>query len=229
MKSTRAAFPALAMALSFAIGLAPSASANPIQATYTTLGLVGEAALDGTPSVPGTGATGITGMPVISFQGINNGTLTSGQTFDLGQFMVSSLPAGTSTTYTNVPYEIAFYENTLNGTNPSPNETPIVMHGFLNGTIIGGSTPQFSSTIDPVLFSSANGPSFPTTTALFRTGGLLNGIDVTASGSNGQMIQGILNTEQAVPEPGTLAIFAVAAAYAARRWAGARKAGAPID
>ena len=182
-----------------------------------------------TPVESGPGHRPSAALRAVIFQGVNNGTLTGGQPFNLGQFVVIPPPTGTTTTYTNVPFEIAFNENTLNGAAPSPNGTPVVLHGFLSGTIGPGSSTRFNAYINPVMFPTFVDPPFPTSIDPFQTGGLINGIDVPGTGDNGQMIQAILYSEQSVPEPGTLAIFAMAAAYAARRWAGGRRKGDVTD
>jgi hypothetical protein len=64
---------AILTSLTLALCLAPTVQADPIQAIYDTSGSIGTA--------------GISGTPVVSFQGVRDGTLTTGQPFSLGQFM----------------------------------------------------------------------------------------------------------------------------------------------
>ncbi len=91
MTRMTAAFPVLVAVNALALAFAPAAQADPIQATYTTTGSIG--------------TTGITGTPDVSFQGVSDGTLTTGQPFSLGQFVVTTPPDGGTTTY-ETPFQI---------------------------------------------------------------------------------------------------------------------------
>ncbi len=184
--------------------------ADPIQVTYSTVGVLGDASLDGTPVLEWPsylGPSGIDGTPVISFQGVSDATLTTGQPFDLGQFTVDSMPAGSTTAYNHVPFQIAFTEHAVDGAVVPSNETPIILDGFLNGTLVAGSPPQFVLNFNTYAFAPEDAPPFLTTTTPFRTGNLMNYLWVDG-GIDGQMLQGVLNTEHAAAEPGSLAIFA---------------------
>src|SRR3954470_16358952 len=80
-----------------------SAQASPIQTTitYNTIGSVD--------------SFGVTGTPVVSFQGTPNGTMATGSAFSLGHFQISAPPAGTTSTYLNIPYQILFKVESLGG------------------------------------------------------------------------------------------------------------------
>jgi hypothetical protein len=212
----------LIVAITLLLGPALPVQADPIQATYSTTGVVGLAGLDGSPVVYGggpVGSAGIDGTPVISFQGVSNGTLTSGQLFDVGQFVVGSMPAGTSTTYSNTPFQIAFTEQSVNGLAPSPNQTPVVIAGWLNGTVTAGSPLGLSVNYEPVQFpdNPFNGLPLPWIFP-FQTGNLLNDFAIANPGNGGQVIQAALYTEQSVPEPTTLVFFACIFGLFVCRW-----------
>jgi hypothetical protein len=109
MKATFPVFVAL-------ISLAPAAEADPIQATYNTTGTIG--------------TTGISGTPDVSFQGVSDGTLTTGQPFSLGQFVVTPPPDGGTTTYAT-PFQITFNVTSSSGDPALPNATPITFGGSI--------------------------------------------------------------------------------------------------
>ena len=112
---------ALVVAAGLTFVAAVGAGADPI-VTNETFGTTGTVGTDG-----------VAGTPVVSFQGIDDGTLTTGTPFDLGRLVISALPQGASTTYTNTPFEIAFQTHTADGGVTSPNETPIAFSGWLKG------------------------------------------------------------------------------------------------
>jgi hypothetical protein len=193
--------------------------ADPIQVTYTTEGVVGETSLYGSPVVywpiasagsrSTTTSDGINGAPVMSFVDINNGELTAGQSFSLGQFAVTPMAAGTSTTYTNTPFQIAFTERTINGVLPSPNATPVVLHGWLSGSVNASGSSNIRLSIDTFETTPESGPPFPTTAPPFRVGDTENYLYVLSVGGADSPIQAELNLAQSAPEPGTLVIFGV--------------------
>lgn len=113
--------------------------------------------------------TGVTGSPVISFDSVQNNTFSSPSAFSLGQFVVANLPDGQSTTYTNTPFSITFLANTVDGATPSPNQTPIVVTGELNGTITGANQSDVEATFDPIKNST------------FLTGSLTNTMSIPNS------------------------------------------------
>src|SRR3954470_21280190 len=141
-----------------------SAQASPIQTTvmFNTIGSVD--------------SFGVTGTPVVSFQGVSSGTMTTGSLFSLGQFHLSAPPAGTTSTYLNIPFQILYKVESLGGSAPSPNETPVVLTGFLEGRV--SSTDGVTSSSDlKVFFNSPvytpeNYPPYPTSILPFQTGGL---------------------------------------------------------
>lgn len=152
-------------------------------------------------------STGVTGPGVISFVPISSNSFNSPSGFSLGEFQVAALPAGQSTTYTDTPFHITFLVNTVNGSTPDPNETPIQVSGMLNGTITGGDQSSVVATFDPI--------SDPT----FLTGNFKNTLTIpnnplslvphsTLSGRTSA--QANLDTtvvQNPIPEPTSIAMF----------------------
>ncbi len=212
----KAAPQAFVMAMTFVLGFGSPLQADPIRVTYGTTGVVGATSLDGSPvaywpdspagsQTPG-GSVGIVGSPVISFQGVDNGTLMTGQPFNLGQFVVSSMPAGTSTTYNHTPFQIALTEQTINGAAPSPNGTPVVLDGWLSGTVSAHSPLELQIGIN-VWNTPVQGTPFPMTIPAFQAGNYLNYLLVSSLDSTDNMLQAQLNLVQSVPEPGAILVF----------------------
>jgi hypothetical protein len=174
----------------------------------------------------------VSGTPVVSYQGAM-GTITSGSPFSLGNFQISSPPAGTTTTYTNIPFQILFETEAVNGAAPSPNQTPVVLTGLLNGTVsagAAGSSPQsnLTATFNSPQFTPESMPPYPVNVLPFQTGSLTNYLSVTDPGNNGQSVQANLITAQNVPEPSSIAIFASIAGlglWRRRRKASSNRAG----
>jgi hypothetical protein len=102
----------------------------------------------------------------------------------------------------------------VNGVVPSPNETPVVLTGFLNGTVTGGSNstalhPNLTVTFNsPELTPTGTMPPFPINVMPFQTGNLINYLGISNPGDNGQPIMANLVTESKVPEPSSIAIGA---------------------
>ncbi len=114
-------------------------------------------------------STGVTGSPVISFDSVQNNSFTSPSDFSLGQFVVAKLPEGQTATYTNTPFSITFLANTVNGQAPSPNESPIVVTGQLNGSVSGAGQSNVEAKFDPIKGSK------------FLTGSLSNTLSIPNS------------------------------------------------
>ena len=135
----RATFPAFVAATLLSLALAPAAESNPIQATYSTTGTIG--------------TTGITGAPDVSFQGVTNGTLTTGHSFSLGKLVLTPPSDGGTTTYGATPFQITFTVTNSSGDPALAGETPITLRGildtFLNGTTPGQTVAIFLATSPP--------------------------------------------------------------------------------
>jgi len=112
--------------------------------------------------------SGITGAgPIINFANITNNTFSSPSHFSLGDFSVTALNAGQTSTYTNTPFEITLVVNKVDGVTPSPNQTPITLTGVLNGTVTGNDQSNVTATYNTI--SNGN----------FTTGNWSNALSVT--------------------------------------------------
>jgi hypothetical protein len=156
----------------------------------------------------------VSGTPVVSFQGTSGIITSSSVPFSLGNFMITSPPPGTTTTYNNIPFQILYKTEAVNGVAPSPNETPVVLTGFFNGTVTAGSSgtvlhPDLTVTFNsPKLTTTGTMPPFPINVMPFQTGNLINYLGISNPGDNGQPILANLGTESNVPEPSSIAIGA---------------------
>jgi hypothetical protein len=155
---------------------------------------------------------GVNGPSVISFDSVAKGAFAAPSAFSLGSFQVAPLPTGVSTTYTNTPFQITYLTNAINGTSITGTPDQVVLNGYLNGTITGGSQSSVLATFSP---------SSPIT---FQTDGLSNSINVL--GQSLALVpsttNGGLTTAQAqivvsgslsgvpVPEPTSIAVFVLA-------------------
>ncbi len=200
----RPIFAAIAAALALHMGLDANARGNPIsnQITFSTTGTVG--------------TQGITGTPVVSFQGVSGGTLTTGSPFDLGQFAIANLPAGASTTYDHTPFELTFKVLSVNGVAVSPNETPITIPGWLYGSLDSGASIRLVAGAGDFIMP-VDGLPFGTIVPPFVTGSYTNYL-LQISGDATLPIQAELNQTYSIPEPSTVAFFASSIALAWMGW-----------
>jgi hypothetical protein len=133
----RAKLVILAASAVFAVSAATDrASADPItlNETYSTTGTIY------TP--------GVTGTPVVSFQGVENGSMTTGSPFNLGQFVVQMPSSGSATTYVNTPFTVSLDVKSVNGA-PSPQDAGFKMSGNLSGTVSGSGQSTLTATFFP--------------------------------------------------------------------------------
>lgn len=153
------------------------------------------------------GLTGITGPNAIGFNSVAGGSFLAPSAFSLGEFLVSALPAGVSTTYENTPFEINYIAQKVNGETPDDNGTPIKVTGVLNGTITGPNQSSVTAKFDPIAESE------------FRTGNFVNTLSVNGtillvpSSNNGgrTTAQATLSADYSpVPEPATITVFLAA-------------------
>ena len=122
--------------------------------------------------------TGVTGTNVISYVPLSSGNsvdLSTGQTnASLGNFVISPLASGVSTTYSNTPFQISFLPASYGGDTSVSTDTPVVASGVLNGVVNGPSsstvTASFNSVPNGMMGLGANGGaaefSLPSTTLL---------------------------------------------------------------
>jgi hypothetical protein len=182
---------------------APVALASPV-VNYSTSGTID--------------STGVTGTPVISFNSVLNSTFDAPSSLSLGDFQVAALPNAQSAKYSNTPFHITYLANTVDGSAPNPNQTPIQVSGVLNGTITGGNQSDVKATFDPI------------TKGTFTTGNWSNTLSIAdnpltlvpSTTNNGQtsaqaFLQSTMlstppsntggGTTTTVPEPATIALY----------------------
>lgn len=183
----------------------PPVRADPIQVVYSTSGTVATAGLSGTP--------------VFSIQGVTDGTLVTGQPFNLGQFVVDGPPSAAGTQYVNTPFYLTFTVQSINGVAPSPNDSPVTLDGWLNGKVPLNSTSEVHIFINTLNFDPEDGPPFPRNIGPFITGSYMNYLSLASGDDVYAPIQAELNMVETVPEPSAFIIFgvvAVASTYYAR-------------
>jgi hypothetical protein len=173
---------ALALGLAMVGGFAGVAQAAPTY-SYRTIGQI---------SVP----SGVPGG-LVYYNGISSGTVTPPGSADLGTFAVSSLASTTNATYTNVPFEI----EAMSGPNAGNK-----IDGVINGSFGPSATnPGLTATITSVTQYGVSALPFnlnlPLNTPLALA---LPGAD----GGPGQTSFTAAATQ--VPEPASIAVFAVA-------------------
>lgn len=187
----------VAIAALMMLGTSARLSASPIETpiSYSTSGSVD--------------SFGVSGQPIVIFQGIQYGSLTTGSSFSLGQFSIAATPGGGSATYTDIPFQIALRVQSVAGAAPSPNDTPVQLTGTLSAVLTDG---QITSLTTRFSLSTAFGgaqPSYPSSIMPFRIGDYMGYLNVTSTGDGGAPIQAMLNVAQ-VPEPSSMIVFAAA-------------------
>lgn len=159
---------------------------------------------------------GVTGTNVVSFVPTtpNTADFSSGATnAGLGNFILSPLADGKTTTYHNTPFKISFLPSTYDGS-PVVDNTPIVLNGTLSGTVKGSSSSTLQATLDSVPTSLIALDKNTSASFSMPTGPLLLVPSTTNGGSSS--VQGLLTPtaanngnpgEAPVPEPSTIALF----------------------
>jgi hypothetical protein len=195
---------AVTLAAWMMLGTTATLSASPIETpiAYSTYGAVD--------------SVGVIGDPVLVFQGVPYATLTTGGTFDIGKFTVAATPGDGTANYTNIPFQIVLRAQAIDGSAPSPNETPIILQGTLSAVLTGGKIDSLTATFPTYSSDPANPPPFPTSVTPFRIGDFTSYLSITSSGNGGGSIQGTLNLAP-VPEPTSMMVFAAAAGLVALR------------
>ncbi len=185
---------AAVIALGLVAWTATGATAAPL--SYTTTGQVDT-------------TTGVSGTNVISFVPLSAGNsvdLSTGQTnVGLGNFVISPLADGVTTTYSNTPIQISFLPASYGSTSVGT-DAPVVVSGTLNGVVDGASSSTVTATINPppngLINLGGNGTaefSLPTSTLLLAP---------STSNSGTTSAQGLVTLVEApVPEPSTIALF----------------------
>lgn len=185
-----------------------AARAMSSQITYQTTGSVGPQA-------------GNANSPVI-FRGVDEGSFLPSTPFVLGEFVVNPSASGT----VDMPFWIFYTTKAIDGVVPTINETPVMLQGWIRGTLAHGGWSyleaffdQGPQPLDPKYYSPH--PALP-----FRTGDLINTIQVNderesltlstlATGRTTIVARIDVTT---VPEPSALALGIVALAGAGLRY-----------
>lgn len=183
--------------------------ANPLL-RYSTSGTFGDSATISTGNL-------------LNFNGIIQQTVRTPSNVSFGEIQVlPDLGANVSTTYDNTPFTLAMTVGEVNGETPSPNDTPIFLEGFLNGTITGETQSNVTLTfnLDPENLPTFQVGDYVTTITK------IDPVDIAPFTTNGgrTSIQGRIEAVQ-IPEPASIAVFLVALAggIGLRRRALARK------
>ncbi len=187
------------VAVALALGVAPAAWASPVSINdYATAG-----AID---------TSGITGPNVITYNNVASGQYASPSQFSLGEFVVSALPADTTTTYNNTQFKITYLAQKVNGGIPTVNETPLVITGKLNGAVTGAGQSSVVATFDPI----SPDPTFRTddfvNTLTMPTSYLLVPSSTNSGRTTIQSTMASVNNPlpAPAPEPATIAVFVMA-------------------
>jgi hypothetical protein len=167
--------------------------------TYTTSGQI-------TPTA------GVTGTNVISYVPLStNNTVDLGYgptNVGLGNFVITPLAAGTTTTYKDTPFQISFLPASYNGTTVGSDQT-VKLTGVLNGVVSGPSSSTVHATFDPVpnaliSFDSKNSAKFSLPDApLWLSPSTSNGGLTSAQG----LVTPNLQDGVPAPEPSTIALL----------------------
>lgn len=148
-------------------------------------------------------SSGVDGIPVVSFNSVPSGEFTTPSSFSLGEFMVSALPSGVSTTYTDTPFSITYLVSSVDGQSIQDGYKPIVLTGKINGTVSGASQSDLM-----VSFDTTPIPSFITNDYANTMVNLDTSLTLVPSTTNGgRTTAQTLLVAQPVPEPASLAIF----------------------
>src|SRR5271157_1937086 len=194
---------AAVIALGLVAWTATGAKATPL--SYTTSGQVDT-------------TTGVSGTNVISFVPLssnNSVDLSTGQTnAGLGNFVISPLATGVTTTYANTPYQISFLPASYGSDTTVGSDAPVVVSGVLNGVVNGPSSSTVTATLNlnpppnGLISLDGNGTaafSLPTTTLLLAPSTSNNG----TTSAQGLVTLGAsqIGSVSPVPEPSTIALF----------------------
>lgn len=148
----------------------------------------------------------VTGTGAISYNPVATGSFLAPSSVGLGEFVVSTLPEGQSTSYHNTHFSIIYNPLTVGGVAYPANGTPVTITGELNGTVTGNQS-TVVTTFDPIQSPvfSANGTYLST---LSVTNNPLNLVPASAGGRTTVQAQVSSSGPVPAPEPTTMAILA---------------------
>lgn len=105
-------------------------------------------------------SSGISGSPVVIFQGVDNGTTSAGSSIELGQFSIHFPPGGSTTSYHNTPFIVTLQFETASDNHLLFDNKPILLYGLLNGTATGADASRLTASFNPLEGEIYNGDSF---------------------------------------------------------------------
>jgi hypothetical protein len=150
------------------------------------------------------GGTGVSGPGVINFNPVSSGSFTTPSAFSLGEFLVAALPAGTSTTYTNTPFNVNFTINPAGGGSP----TSIALSGMLNGTITGPDQSSVVAQFNPIPNPQVSiGGGSPANLLLSVLSSSVALVPSTTNGGRSTVEAHLVSRIAPVPEPAALAVL----------------------
>lgn len=187
---------AAVIALGLVAWTATGAMAAPL--SYTTSGQVDT-------------TTGVTGTNVVSYVPLSTGNsvdLSTGQTnLGLGNFVITPLSSGVTTTYSNTPVQISFLPASYGSTSVGT-DAPVVVHGVLNGMVSGPSSSTVTATFNPPTSGMISLGSSGMANFSLPTNTLLLAPSTSNSGTTSAQGQVTFSASEApVPEPSTIALF----------------------
>jgi hypothetical protein len=149
----------------------------------------------------------------VSFQGVTGGILTAPSAFGLGEFQVAPLPATVSVSYNNTPFQVTLALTESNG--PPGMTTNVTIDGYLNGTLSGSNQSTVIASVASILptgptLSTPMTPNLSLVTPLGDLNVPFSLALVPASSGGGMTSFQADFGATPVPEPSTLAFFAMA-------------------
>lgn len=187
--------------ITLALGLAGAAEAStsPAQSAKVLMNYATSGTID---------STGVTGTPIVSFNSVPSGQFTTPSSFSLGEFMVSALPSGVTSTYTNTPFSITYLVSSVDGQPVTGSTTPIVLTGTINGTVTGASQSDLMVNFDPTPIPAFETNNYSNTLVNLDTSLTL----VPSTTNGGRTTAQSLLVVQPVPEPASIIVFGLGAA-----------------
>lgn len=171
-----------------------TAEASPTLINYNTSGTVG--------------LSGVTGANFISFNSVSDGAFVTPSTFSLGEFLVTALPPGVTTTYKDTPFSVTFSIKQVDGGNITA--TPITITGVLNGDISGPSQSSVTATFNPVSLPNFTTDSVDNNLSILGT--TVSLVPSTTNGGRTTAQAQLFAFDKPVPEPATITVFVAAIA-----------------
>jgi hypothetical protein len=150
---------------------------------------------------------GIDGVTNISFNPVAAGSFTAPSHISLGEFVVSTLPDGQSTTYDNTHFAITFSPVSVGGDAYPADAKPVTFTGTLNG-VVTGTQANVDAKFDPI-----DNPVFATDKFLSTISILNNPVSLVAPSAGGRTTvqANVVSTDPLpTPEPATVVILATA-------------------